>query len=90
MNIIEKFGRESNVWLPHNEWDGETITTLWSSIWDKLDPYLRTETQRQRGTNSITCDKSRKGQISWRTCYNKMAKKKLFEGNRIRRSATVE
>ena len=83
MRKIEEFGIEFNVWLAARQWDGGSITTLWSSIWEKLDPYLRTET---RVGSSYSYEKSRRGQIAWRTCYNKMLKKGLFEGNKVRNS----
>ena len=71
---------EESVWEPGSQ-NVEGITKLWSTIWHRLDPYLRTE----GNSNKIGCmEKSRKGQISWITCYNNMQKNKLFEGNRIR------
>ena len=83
MRRIEEFGIEFNVWLASRKWDGGSITTLWSSIWEKLDPYLRTET---RVGSTYSYEKSRRGQIAWRTCYNKMLKNGLFEGNKVRKS----
>ena len=80
MKQVEDFGLEENVSEP-GSWNGEGITKLWSTIWHRLVPYLRTE----GNSNKIGCtEKSRKGQISWRTCYSNMQKKKLFERNRIR------
>ena len=80
MKRVEDFGLEENIW-EMGSWNGEGTTKLWSTIWHRLDPCLRTEIN----SNKTGCmEKSRKGQISWRTCYNNMQKKKLFEGNRIR------
>ena len=81
MKQVKDFGLEENVWEP-GSWNGEVNTNMWSTIWHRLDPYLFTEGD----SNKICCmDMSRKEQISWRTCYNNMQKKKLLEGNRIRR-----
>ena len=67
MSKVEEIGQEDKVWVPYNQWDGETVTNLWSTIWCKLDPYMRTKTQRDKNS-STTYHKSRQGQISWRTC----------------------
>ena len=80
---IKKFGVNKGMWENEGNWNGEKITALWSVIWEDLDPYLRTEGKCSSGTDLA---KSRKGQISWRTCYNNMQKKSLFVGNRTRRS----
>ena len=77
---VKYFGLEENVWEP-GSWNGQGITKLWSTIWHRLDPYLLTKVNGKK----IGCtERSRKGQISWKTCYNNMQKKKLFEGNKIR------
>ena len=84
MEKIKEFGQESGVWLSDtSEWNGATVTTLWSTIWGKLDPYLRTESMSKNGT--IELEKSQNGQIAWRTCYNKMSDKGLLEGNKVRK-----
>ena len=84
MEKIKEFGQESGVWLSNtSEWNGSTVTTLWSTIWGKLDPYLRTESMSKNGT--IELEKSRNGQIEWRTCYNKMSDKGLLQGNKVRK-----
>ena len=59
------------VWLDHG-WTTATVTTMWSTIWLLVDPYFRTQTVRKNGETSE--DKSRQGQISWRTFYNKLIK----------------
>jgi len=41
-----------------------------SSIWVRLDPYLRTKTSLADGTTSA--NKNRKGLLSWRSAWNKM------------------
>ena len=71
MGEIEYFARQKNVWLDHG-WTTATVTTMWSTIWPLVAPYLRTQTVRKNGETSE--DKSRQGQISWRTLYNKLIK----------------
>ena len=75
MKRVKDFGLEQNVWEP-GSWNGEGITKLWSTIWNRLDNYLLTK----GNSNKIGCmDKSRKGQISWRTCYNNMQKRNYLK-----------
>ena len=79
MKQVINFVLEENVWEPRS-WNGEGITNMWSKKWHRFDTYLCTEGYR----NKIGCmEKSQKGQISWKICYNFM-QKKLFEGNRLR------
>ena len=82
MSKVEEIGKEDKVWVPYSQWDGETINKLWSTIFCKLDPYLRTKTQRDKNS-STTYHKIRQWQISWRTCYNKMYAEGLFKDNKI-------
>ena len=83
MNVIQDISERKGVWQSSKNWNGITITNLWSSIWSELDSYLRTE---GRLNSAKTVEKSRKGQICWRTCYNNMQRKKKFVGNKVRRS----
>ena len=79
MKQVKDFGLKENVW-EIGSWNGEGIKKLWSTIWHGLDIYLHIEIN----SNKIGCmEKSQKGKISWRTCYNNMQKEKSFEGNRI-------
>ena len=65
MRLVARLGRQEGVWhANHSDWDAVSITTLWSTIWYYLDPFLRTETDK---VNVKKEDKSRKGQIIWRT-----------------------
>ena len=64
MSKVEEIGREDKVWVPYSQWDGETVTKLWSTICCKLDPYLLTKTQRDKNS-STTYHKSQQGQIGW-------------------------
>ena len=48
MSKVEKIGRKDKFWVPYSQWDGETFNKLWSTIWCKLDPYLRTKTQHDK------------------------------------------
>ena len=78
MKRIKDFGSEQNIWVM-GSWNGEGITKLWSTIGRMLDTYLSTEIN----SNTICCtEKSRKGQICWRICYNNM-QKQLPEDNRV-------
>ena len=58
MSKVEEIGWEDKVWLPYIQCYGETFNKLWSKIWCKLDPYLRTKTQRDKNS-STTYHKSR-------------------------------
>ena len=71
MGEIEYFARLKDVWLDRG-WTTATVTKMWSTIWPLADPYLRTQTVRKNGETSEA--KSRQGQISWRTFYNKLMK----------------
>ena len=58
------------------------MTNMWSTIWRHLGPDLRTVTTRKDG--EVTDEKSRQGQISWRTCYNKLIQDgKIFVPSKI-------
>ena len=64
MKQVKYFGLEENV-SEMVSWNGEGITKLWSTIWHRLDSYLRTEIN----SNKISfTENSRKGQIRWGTC----------------------
>ena len=76
MGKLKVFAEEMDFWNPSHHWTGADVTTFWDKMWSKLDPYLRTETQAKNG---ISFHKSRQGQLSRRTCYNKMLKAGLFQ-----------
>ena len=42
MKRVKYFGIEENVWEP-GSWNGEVITKLWSTVWHRFYPCLRTE-----------------------------------------------
>jgi hypothetical protein len=82
-----------------NRWTSKKVTDLWSKVWEKLHPFLQsTSNQTKQGldnnnaaqTNvtSTNKDKSRTGQIVWRTCYNNMCKAEFFKGNKKRKKVT--
>ena len=77
MNEIEKIAREQNVWV--KKWTSSQVTAMWSAVLPRINPYLCS----QRNKN-----KSRPGQIAWRTCYNNMCANGLFVGNKARKSRT--
>ena len=83
MRLVARLGRQEGVWHKNrSDCDAVSITTLWSTIWCHLDPFLRTKTDK---VNVKKEDKSRKGQISWRTCYNKLSRKGQLKGNQLRK-----
>ena len=69
MGEVKHFARLEGVWLEVC-WTVPAVTRMWSAIWPRLEPYLRTQTMHKNG--KISDKKSRQGQISWRTCYNKL------------------
>ena len=71
MSKVEEIGQEDKFWGPYSQWDGKTVTKLWSTIWCKLDPYMRTKTKCDKNS-STTYHKSWQGNIAWRNFYNKM------------------
>ena len=60
---------EKGVWLD-NSWAPGAVITMWSTICRDLEPYLRTVTKGKNGT--LNYKKSRRGQLAWRTFYNKL------------------
>ena len=94
MTLVEKFGRERNVWLESSRnWDGKSVTVLWSAIWQDMYPYMRTKTTKEiadpnnpeQVVQSVSYRKSRSGQISARTVYNKLGEAGVLEGNKARK-----
>ena len=78
LSELVDLGKKEKFW--HSDvkhWTGHRVTVLWSSIWSELHPYLGDKTG-----NKV---KSRDGQISWRTCYNKMQVAGLFKGNKVQK-----
>ena len=67
MKKVEEFGRDEKVRISEILWGGAQVTMLWSSIWGKLDPFLRTES-RIIYNHAAAIDKIIKGEISWITC----------------------
>ena len=63
MSEVERIGKDDKVWVPYIQWYGETVNKLWSTICCKLDPYLRTKTQRDKNS-STTYHKSWQWQIA--------------------------
>ena len=65
---VEQFARLEGVWL-QGGWTPAAVTTMWSTIWHRLEPHLRTVTRRN---GTLSYEKSRRGQLAWRTFYNKL------------------
>jgi hypothetical protein len=75
MKVVKHFAIMRGVWKPRgavNFWDGETVTKLWTAIWDDIRTYLLTPTQLRNG--GVSYHKSRSGALSWRTCHDKFTK----------------
>ena len=68
---IKHFARKKGVWLD-NGWTPGAVITMWSTIWHDLEPYLRTVSKGKNGI--LNYEKSRRGQLAWRTFYNKLYK----------------
>ena len=60
MKQVKDFGLEENVW-ELGSWSGEGIAKLWSTIWHRLNPYLRTEGD---STKTSCMEKNLKGKVS--------------------------
>ena len=89
MKEVEYFARVEKVWLDRR-WTSPGVTKMWSTIWPHLEPHMRTLTKRN---GKVTDEKSRQGQISWRTVYNKFmkdGKNSLPSKNVTRRAQGVE
>ena len=80
IKVVEGLG-QVEIWWTSGTWSGDEVTILQSGIWGKLYPYISAEGSTR---SKHTIDKIRKGNIGWRTCYNNMQKKKLFQGNKNR------
>lgn len=86
-----------NLWLigvKNDNWDGKSVTALWSAIWHDMYPYMSTKTTKvledpnnpDMLVQSVSYNKSRTGQISVRSVYNKLCGAGMFgEGNRVRK-----
>ena len=95
MVVVERFGRERGVWLEDRKnWDGKSVTALWSAIWHDMYPYMSTKTTKvledpnnpDMLVQSVSYNKSRTGQISVRSVCNKLCGAGMFgEGNRVRK-----
>ena len=69
MREVEHFARLEDVWLD-GKWTPADVTKMWSAIWPRIEPFMRTLTPLKNG--GVTDEKSRQGQIAWRTVYNKL------------------
>ena len=69
MRRVKHFAQLKGVLL-EGRWTAPAVTTMWSTIWRHLEPYLRTVTTCKDG--KVTNEKSHQGQIAWRTCYSKL------------------
>ena len=70
MSQVEHFARIDDVWIDGRRWTAPDVTRMWSTIWPRLAPFLRTQTISKNG--EVAMEKSRQGQIAWQTCHNKL------------------
>ena len=70
VNEVEHLAKLEGVWLERG-WTSPLVTKMWSTIWPHLEPHLRTLTKHN---GVVSHEKSRQGQMSWRTLYNKFTK----------------
>ena len=71
---VEQFARLKGVWL-QGSWTAAAVTTMWSTICHRLVQHFCTVTRRN---GTLSYEKSRQGQLAWRTFYNK-----LYEDGKI-------
>ena len=69
MGEVEHFAKLEKVWLD-GKWTNADVTKMWSKIWHRIEPFMRTLTPLKNGR--VTDEKSRQGQISWRKVHNKL------------------
>ena len=80
MKVVQHFVEIWSIWRPRNArnfWNGATVTKIRDGIWSDLEPFLVTVTMMDDAHWSY--HKSRKGQIAWRTCHDKLMKKRVFK-----------
>ena len=82
MEKVRHLGMTVDARPSDGRWDGSKVATLYSKVWPLLYPNLTT--QGKHGEKSKA--KSRREQGSWRTCYNKMVDRGLFEGGKKRKA----
>jgi hypothetical protein len=75
MDAVKLLAMPRGLWKPRNVqdsmfWNSSAVTVLWRGIWDDIKPYLLTKTKIY---------KSRAGELSWRTCHDKLYSTGLFK-----------
>jgi hypothetical protein len=81
MAAVEHFAKIHGVWRPpkaENYWNGATITRLWDGVWSDLKPFFETITKYDDDKPDSN-HKSRCGALRWRTCHDKLKKRKVFK-----------
>ena len=58
MHEVEHLAKIDGVWV-EGRWTTPAVTKMWSTIWPRLEPYLRTLTPHENGKQSG--EKSRQG-----------------------------
>jgi hypothetical protein len=81
MAAVEHFAKIRGVWRSPkagNYWNGATITRLWDGVWSDLKPFFGTITKYDDDKPDSN-HKSRCGALRWRTCHDKLKKRKVFK-----------
>ena len=60
-----------------NYWNGASVTKVWDGVWRDVLPWLATWTKYDDGREDSN-HKSRVGDMSWRTCHNKLEKGRVY------------
>ena len=82
IKVVEHYAKQRGVWKPltggSDYWNGETVTKVWDGVWKDMLPLLATRTIFDDGREDSD-HKSRVGDISWRTCHNKLFSKGVYK-----------
>jgi hypothetical protein len=82
IKVVEHYAKRRGVWKPltggSDYWNGETVTKVWDGVWKDMLPLLATRTIFDDGREDSD-HKSRVGDISWRTCHNKLFSKGVYK-----------
>ena len=74
MDVVKLVAVPHGLWKPRNVqdsmfWNGSMVMVLWTGIMDDIKPYLSTKMKKDEVENF---HKSRAGELSWRTCHDKL------------------
>ena len=77
LEVVKYFAEQRNVWTD-GQWDGKSVTCLWDGIFEDVRPFLLTVMKSNDGKPD-SYHKSKCGNLSWRTCYDKFIKADIFK-----------